>query len=67
MMRAAMEASGSTTKKAAVEAGLLLLVRSQKQMQKQAAALRDLWGIDKDGTMYYEDYAQEIRSRREPR
>ncbi len=67
LMRAAMEASGSTTKKQAVEAGLTMLVKSQKRMQEQAAALRALRGIDKDGTMYYEDYVQEIRSRREPR
>ena len=67
LMRAAMEASGSTTKKAVVEAGLTLLVRNQKRMQEQAAALRDLRGIDKDGTMFYEDYVSEIRSRREPR
>ena len=67
LMRAAMEASGSTTKKAVVEAGLTLLVRNQKRMQEQKAAIHDLWGIDEDGTMFYEDYAQEIRSRREPR
>ena len=67
LMRAAMRASGSTTKKAVVEAGLTMLVKTDERMQKQAAALRALRGIDKDGTMFYEDYVQEIRSRREPR
>lgn len=41
LMKKAIRASGATTKKAAVEAGLRLLVR----MQTQEKALRELRGI----------------------
>lgn len=47
LMRAAMKATGVTTKKAAVEAAMRLTV----QLHKQSEAIRKLWGIGWEGNL----------------
>jgi len=46
-MRQAMKASGKPTKKAAVEEALRLVVR----LDRQARAIRQLWGIGWEGNL----------------
>ncbi len=47
LMRRAMKASGKATKKAVVEEALRLVV----QLDRQARAIRELWGIGWEGNL----------------
>lgn len=47
LMKQAMKATGTTTKKAAVEAAMTLAVR----LHKQGEAIRNLWGIGWEGDL----------------
>ena len=66
LLQKAMRASGAQTENATVEEALQRLVREKERSEGQAAVLK-LKGIGEDGTLFYEDFAEAIRSRREPR
>ena len=66
LMRKAMKASGAPTEDATVEEALQRLIREKERIEGQAAVLK-LKGIGEDGALFYEDFAEAVRSRREAR